>query len=101
MTNTLMGRPPRNPHRAYDENGNEIPPATVKSTRVQGMNTVAAFCEASDCGHGAIILLDGRPDDMAVPDMALGLRCSKCGSRKIKMMIDVAAFYAKTPGTGR
>jgi hypothetical protein len=93
-------KPPRNPRRAYDENGNEIPPATVASTRAQGMNTVAAFCEAQGCGHNAIISLDGWPDDAAIPDMALRLHCSKCGSRKIKMSINVIELYARTPGTG-
>jgi hypothetical protein len=91
-------KPPRNPRRAYGENGNEIQPATVASTRAQGMNTVVAYCEAQGCGHGATIPLDGWPDDMAVPDMALRLQCSKCGGRKIKVTLDVIALYAKTPG---
>jgi hypothetical protein len=64
------------------------------------MNTVSAFCEAQGCFHDAVIPLDGWPDDMAIPDMALKLRCSKCGSRKIKMMINVTELYARTPGTG-
>lgn len=62
------------------------------------MQRVAAFCGAQGCGHDAIISLDGWPGDMAVPDMALRLRCSKCGGRKIKMMADVVALYAKTFG---
>jgi hypothetical protein len=36
---------------------------------------------------------------MAIPDLALRLRCSKCGSRKIKMMINVTELYAWTRGT--
>jgi hypothetical protein len=48
-------RSSRNPRRAYDENGKEVPPAT-------------------------------------------GLRCSECGSRKIKVTLDVVALYAGTPG---
>lgn len=95
-----MLTPPRNPRRAYDEHGNEIPPATVASTRAQGMNTVSAFCEARGCGHDATISLDGWPDDIPIPDMALKLRCSHCGGKTIKIMIDVVALYAKTPGTG-
>jgi hypothetical protein len=39
-----MTHPLRNPQRAYDENGNEIPPATVASTWALGMETVMAFC---------------------------------------------------------
>lgn len=93
-------RSSRNPRRACDENGREIQPATVASIRAQGMNTVAAYCEATGCGYDAIIPLNGWPDETAIPNMALRLRCSKCGSRKIKMMIDVVALYAETPGTG-
>ena len=75
----LDTRPPRNPRRAYDENGNEIPPASVGRSKADGHRTVAAFCEAQGCGHHAVIPLDGWPDEMPVPDMALKLRCSKCG----------------------
>lgn len=83
-----MTRAPRNPRRAYDENGNEIPPATVASTRAQGMNTVSAFYKAQSCRHDAVTLLVSWPDDMAIPDMALKLRCSECGGRQISTMPD-------------
>src|SRR4051794_9835845 len=96
----MAPRPPRSPRRAYDENGTEIPLATVASTRTLGMNTVMAFCEAQGCFHDAIVPLDGWPEETAIPDMALKLRCSKCGSRQIRMMLNVTELYARTPGTG-
>ncbi|MBO1905849.1 hypothetical protein J4G37_13215 [Microvirga sp. 3-52] len=94
-----MSKPPRNPRRAYNEDGNEIPPATVASTRAQSMTTVAAFCQANGCDHDATVPLHGWPDQTPIPDMALRLRCSKCGSRQIKMMINVEELYRMTHGT--
>lgn len=69
------------------------------------MKTVAAFCVAINCGHDAVVPLDGWPDDFPIPDMALKLRCSKCGGRQIKMMINVQDLYGRrsdvTPYPGR
>jgi hypothetical protein len=95
-----MSIPPRNPCRAYDENRNEILPQTVGGAIADGDKTVMAYCEASDCYHGAAVPLEGWPSDLAVPDMAVRLRCSKCGSKAIRMMINVAELYARTSGTG-
>ncbi len=89
-------RAPRNPRRAYDQDGNEIPPATVASTRALGMTTVTAFCEARDCEHHAIVPLERWPKALPIPDMALRLRCSKCGSHKIRMILNLNDPYAKT-----
>jgi hypothetical protein len=94
-----MSKPPRNPRRAYNEDGREIPPATAASTRAQGMKTVSAFCEAHGCGHDAIVPLDGWSANTPIPDMALKLRCSKCGSRSIKVTLNVVELYSKTHGT--
>jgi hypothetical protein len=88
----------RNPRRAYDEKGKEIPPATVAAVRELGMATVMAFCEAQNCYHDAVIRLDVWPEETAIPDLALQLRCSKCGSRKIRMMLNVTELYAKAHG---
>jgi len=33
-----------------------------------------------------------------IPEMALKLKCSKCGGRQIKMMINVVELYAKAHG---
>jgi hypothetical protein len=90
--------PTRNPRRTYDENGREIPPATVASTRALGMASVTAFCEAQGCDHYAIVSLEGWPGATPIPDMALRLRCSSCGGRKIRMMLNVHDPYAVTHG---
>jgi hypothetical protein len=94
-----MSKPPRNPRRAYNEDGSEIPPATVASTKAQGMSTVSAFCQASGCDCDAVVPLDGWPEETPIPDMALKLRCSRCGSRSIKVMLNVVDLYSKTHGT--
>jgi hypothetical protein len=95
-----MGKRHRNPRRAYDENGKEIPPVTVAASRASGLHTVAAFCEARGCHHDAVVSLDDWPDEMPIPDMALHLRCSKCGGCQIKIMINVKELYAKAHGAG-
>lgn len=95
-----MVRARRNPRRAYDENGKEIQPVTVASSRASGLHTVAVFCEARGCHHAAVVSLDGWPDDLPVPDMALRLRCSKCGGKSIKVMINVRELYEKAHGAG-
>ena len=64
------------------------------------MSSVMVFCEAQGCGHDAVIPLKGWPEATAIPDMALRLRCSKCGSRKIRMMLNVHELYAKVLGAG-
>jgi hypothetical protein len=63
------------------------------------MKTVLAFCETNGCGHDAIVPLDGWPDETPIPDMSLKLRCSKCGSRSIKVTLNVVEMYARTHGT--
>jgi hypothetical protein len=93
--------PPRNRRRAYDECGNEIPPVTVGQSLADGYRTVMAYCEAHNCRHGAEVPLKCWPADLPVPDMALRLRCSKCGSRRIRMMVNVTELYARAHGTGR
>ena len=60
-----------------------------------------AYCDASNCGHGAEVPLKGWPADLPVPDMALKLRCSQCGSRRIRMIVNVTELYARAHGAGR
>jgi hypothetical protein len=74
--------PARNPRRAYDKGGCEIPPMTLGNMRSLGVRSVSATCEK--CSHEAGILVDALPDDLPVPDVALRLRCSACGSKAIK-----------------
>jgi hypothetical protein len=35
-----------------------------------------------------------------MPDLALHLCCSKCGSREIKIMLNVGELYLRTHGAG-
>jgi hypothetical protein len=41
----------RDPRRAYDKDGQEIPPATMANIREQGINTLWATCQRIGCGH--------------------------------------------------
>ena len=88
----IKGRGP-NPRRAYDKDGNEIEPATVASTRAHGYRTVVAFCDP--CGHDAVVSLDLFPDDLPIPDIALKVRCSACGSKRIMVHINVSETSPK------
>ena len=79
-----MTRPPRNPRRAYDHDGREIPPMTLGNMREHGVRSVAAHCQEPSCGHSASVNVDGLPDDFPVPDVALRLRTvSEAGKAKI------------------
>jgi hypothetical protein len=49
----------------------------LANMRANGVRSVEARCEA--CGHEALANCDGLP----VPNVALKLRCSACGSKKI------------------
>ncbi len=83
-----MAKPPRNPRRAYDGNGNEIRPMNLGNMRSQGVRSISAYCQSINCGHEATFRADAWPDNMPVPDVALRLRCSKCGRREIRTMPD-------------
>ena len=83
-----MTRPPRNPRRAYDHNGCEIPPMTRGNMREHGLRSVAAHCQEPSCDHSASVNVDGLPDSFPVPDVSLRLRCSACGSPNVKTQPD-------------
>jgi hypothetical protein len=71
----------RNPRRAHDAEGREIEPMSLANMREHGVRFVEATCE--DCKHEAVVNVDSLPDAVYVPDVALRLRCSACGSKKI------------------
>ena len=73
----------RNPRRAYDADGNEIEPMSLGGMRAHGVRSVWASCTTIGCGHEACMNVDALPDDLPVPDVALRLRCSKCGRRSV------------------
>jgi hypothetical protein len=84
-------RPRRNPRRAYDKDGDEIPPATIAHLKADKCRTVAAFCD--DCRHEGIVDVSGFPGDSPVPDVALKIRCSVCGSKQVRVMMNMLEFY--------
>jgi hypothetical protein len=88
ITSPLLTRPPRNPRRAYDADGNEIEPETLAGMRSHGVRHVWATCTTMGCGHEARVNVDALPDDLPVPDIALRLRCSKCGRRSVATQPD-------------
>lgn len=55
---------------------------TLQNMRSLGVRSVPASCEK--CQHEAAIIADALPDDSPVPDVALRLRCSSCGSKAIE-----------------
>jgi hypothetical protein len=71
----------RNPPRAYDTDGNEIPPLMLATIRERGVRSILVWCNA--CNYGAISNADHLPDDLPVPDVALRMRCSECSSKNI------------------
>ena len=58
-----------------------IPPMDLANMRANGVRSVEARCEA--CGCEAAFNCDEFPADLPVPDVALRLRCSGCGSKRI------------------
>jgi hypothetical protein len=54
---------------------------SLANMREHGVRSVEATCEA--CKHEASVSVDNLPGDIYVPDVALRLRCSACGSKKI------------------
>jgi hypothetical protein len=61
---------------------------SLGNMREHGVRSVLASYQKSSCGHSASIHVDELPDDFAVPDVALRLRCSACGSRTVKTQPD-------------
>jgi hypothetical protein len=88
----------RNPRRAYDGEGTEIPPMTLGNMRAHGIRSIDAYCQSTGCGHEATIAVDGLPNDLPVPDVGLRLRCSRCGSRSIHTRPNWAELKAADMG---
>jgi hypothetical protein len=88
-----MPRPGRNPRRAYDSEGREIAPMNLANMReVLSCRSVDAECR--ECLHAATVNVDGLPDELAVPDVGLRLRCSSCGSKQIVTRPNLIEMYA-------
>lgn len=74
----------RHLRHAYDVDDSEIPPMRLGKMREHGVRSVAMHCQDIGCGHSGSLNVDSMPDDLRVPDVALLLRCSACGSRTVK-----------------
>ena len=70
----------RNPRRGYDEEGGECEPATIASVQKNGARAIIARCA---CDHEAVLPFDRLDPSWYVPDVALRLRCSACGGKRI------------------
>ena len=68
--------------------GREIPPMSLRNKSKHGVGSVLAICQEATCGHSGSLNVDDLPDDFPVPDVALRLRCSACGSRNVKTQPD-------------
>jgi hypothetical protein len=62
-----MIRPPRNPRRSDDADGNEIRPMSLGNMREHGVRSVLATWQETGCGHSASVNVDSLPDDFPVP----------------------------------
>ena len=69
--------------RAKNKDGTTIPPMTLGNMRSLGVQRLEAICGETLCGHAGAINASALPDDVAVPDVADRLRCSKCGSKNV------------------
>jgi hypothetical protein len=54
------------------------PPMDLANMRSLGVTKIDVY---SGCGHNATVDVSNLPGDLAVPDVRLRLRCSKCGAR--------------------
>jgi hypothetical protein len=80
-----------NPRWAYDTVGREIEPPTIRHHLERGCRTLEAVCD--DCRHEAVIDVSDLPLDLPCPDVALRLRCSACGSRHIRVRMNMVEYY--------
>ena len=63
---------------------------SLANMREHGLRSVEATCEA--CKHEAAISVDILAGEIYVPDVALRLRCSACGSKQITTRPDWTAI---------
>jgi hypothetical protein len=85
----------RNPRRAYNRDGTEIPPPTVASSLARGETRITLYCKNRACGHSGDVQLKDLPPELAIPDIALSAVCSTCGCRDIITMIHISDLYRK------
>ena len=75
---------------------------TLATMREHGVRSVAAHCQEIGCGHAGSVNVDHLPGNFPVPDVALRLRCSTCGSRNVKTIPNCSeGSWAREYGSGR
>ena len=78
-----------------------LPSMDLATMREHGIRSVEAICQEIGCGHERSVNVDHLPDDVLVPDIALRLRCSACGSRNVKTIPNWHEGRAREYGSGR
>jgi hypothetical protein len=67
-------------------------PMDLANMRSLGVTRIDVCC---GCGHQSTIDVSRLPDDLAVPDIRLRLRCSKCGKRPTETRPDWTRYRSK------
>ncbi len=74
----------------------------LANMREHGVRSVAAECQEIGCRHEGSVNVDHLPADLPVPDVALRLRGSACGSRNVKTIPNWnEGTWAREYGSGR
>jgi hypothetical protein len=55
------------------------PPMTLGNMRANGVRTIAAYCQSSNCYHSGVVSVSDLSDDVEVPAIVSRLRCTACG----------------------
>jgi ribosomal protein L44E len=83
----------RNPRRSYDKDGRELQPATVGSERAEGRYLAEIWCHS--CARHVEVPTNDLPPALAIPDICLRYRCSKCGGKRLTSRRSILEFYAQ------
>jgi hypothetical protein len=59
------------------------PPMTLGNRREQGVRGLSVACLNHVCRHHTVVNVDDSPHEVEVPSLGSGLKCSKCGGRKL------------------
>jgi len=84
--------------RSRDKDGNVIEPMTLGNLRGMGVTRVEVSCVVPTCGYTKSVAVSEWPDDVAVPDVGLRLRCPRCNAPELDSRPDWTGF--KAPGMG-
>ncbi|WP_461658844.1 hypothetical protein [Methylorubrum aminovorans] len=71
------------------------PDSTVAAWLAESETSIALFCIATGCGHGAAFVLANLPPRQTRDRLARPARCAKRGSRGAQVMKDMAEHYRR------